>query len=132
MKQKIWENQEIVEHHKAETDREITSVKVTVDSIQKGLEDSMSDVSRRLREQQSKMEQKAVVDKAELQVEIQSLQQEVNQIKIKTGEQTQVQVHRSGTVVEASAQSSDRNVNLTSTDPRAGSSNAESLRIPGN
>jgi hypothetical protein len=77
MKQKIGEIQGIVEHHKGETDREMTSIKVTVNSIQEGLEDGMSDVSRRLWEQQSKIEQKAVVDKAELQGDNNPMEQEV-------------------------------------------------------
>jgi hypothetical protein len=107
------------------------SVKVTVDSLQKGLEDGMSYISRRLREQQSKIEQKAM-DKAELQVEIKNLQQEVNQIKLKTGDQVQVPVHRCEGIAEASAINLDKSVNPKIIDPRPGSSNAESIKIAGN
>jgi uncharacterized membrane-anchored protein YhcB (DUF1043 family) len=57
IKQKIGEIKETVENQKAETDREIMSVKVTVDSLQKGLEDNLSNVTRRFREQVSKIEQ---------------------------------------------------------------------------
>jgi hypothetical protein len=132
MKQKIGEIQEIVEYHRAETDRKMTSINVTVNSIQKGIEDGMSDVSRPLREQQNKIEQKAVVDKIELQVEIKNLQQEVNQIRLKTGDQVQVPVHRSEGIAEASAINLDQSVNPQIIDPRPGSSNAESIKIAGN
>jgi hypothetical protein len=67
MKQNMGEIQETVENHKVETAREIMSVKVTVDSIQKELEDNISNVSRRLREQDNKLAQQDKEDQSKLQ-----------------------------------------------------------------
>jgi stress response protein YsnF len=117
-----------VENNKAETAREIMSVKVTVDSIQKELKNNTSEVSRRPREHENKLEQKANVDKLKLQKELKSLEQEVVQLKSKTGDQMQVPVRRNDAVIEGEVVNSNRH----KVDPKEGSSNAESLKVTGN
>jgi hypothetical protein len=67
-----------------------------------------------------------------LQTELKNLQLEVNQIKVKTGDQVQVPVHRSDGIAETRAVSSNTSVKPQIIDPRPGSSNAESIKITGN
>jgi hypothetical protein len=130
--QKIEAIQETVVNHKAETDREIISVKITVDAIQKGLEDNISHVSRRLREQDDKLARQNKADQLNLKTEIQNLQKEVNQIKLKTtGDEMQVPVRRSETMTEGDPVNISRDINPQEIDPSPENSNAESLKVTG-
>jgi hypothetical protein len=132
IKQKIGEIQEIVETHKAETNREITAVKVTVDVIQKELQGNIDTVSRRIWENQGKLEERAKDDKVVLQEELKSLEQKVVQLEVKTRNQMQIPGHRGEEIVEASVVGSDRSANIQTPDPRSGSNNAESVKFIAN
>jgi hypothetical protein len=56
----------------------------------------------------------------------------MNQIKLKTTGQMQIPVCRSEVVTESSTVDSSRNANMQNVDPKQGSGNAESLKVPGN
>ena len=125
IRQKVKEIQGIVENNKVETAREIMTVKVAIDMIQKELESSTSNVSRQLREQESRLEQNVNVDQLKLQSELKSLEQEIVQLKLKVGNQMRIPVERTGVVTDGSAVNARGDVNK-------GSSNLESVKATGN
>ncbi|PNF39731.1 hypothetical protein B7P43_G04775 [Cryptotermes secundus] len=125
IKQKVKEIQGIVENNKVETTREIMTVKVAIDMIQKELESSTSNVSRQLREQESRLEQKINVDQLKLQSGLKSLEQEMVQLKLKVSNQMRIPVDRTGVVTDG------RTVNARG-DVNKGSSNLESVKATGN
>jgi hypothetical protein len=92
----------------------------------------MGNVSGRLREHKRQFEQKVIEDEKELQTEIKNLQEKVEQIKSKTGENTRGSVHENEGIAEINAVGPSRGQNLKTTDPKVGSSTTESLRISGN
>jgi hypothetical protein len=121
IRQKIGEIQEVVEHHKAEVDREVTSVKTTVDSIQKELEVSMGNVSGRLREQKSQLE-----------TEIKNLHEKVELIKAKTREGTQGAGNEIEETMEINVAGPSRGHSSRTTNLVVGGSTIELSKIPGN
>jgi hypothetical protein len=125
VKQNIEKLQEKVENQKVKMDREITSVKASVDSLQKGFEDNLSEISRRAGESTKSMEKS-------LKIGLQDLRKEVDQIKLKTTEkQAQVPVGQKEAVATRSMIERDTVEKSQEIDQTLESSDMELLKVTG-